>query len=98
MKLPIETTGLLKQLLGKKKKIINISNLIQKAKEELYPKRDHVLKQFSNLGIAARQLQNDELIKLYYSVYEPDKSGLEILNIRESDIGRGIINTNATIK
>ncbi|MCA9380868.1 hypothetical protein KC678_01245 [Candidatus Dojkabacteria bacterium] len=90
-RLPIITTGWLKQLLGKQKRIVNISELLIKAKEELYPKRDHILKQFSNLGIAARQLQNDELIKLYYSMYEPDRSGMEILNIREEDVERGII-------
>ncbi|MCA9386546.1 hypothetical protein KC669_00780 [Candidatus Dojkabacteria bacterium] len=90
-KLPIVTTGWLKQLLGKQKRIVNVSELLVKAKEELYPKRDHILKQFTNLGIAARQLQNDELIKLYYSMYEPDRSGMEILNIREEDVERGII-------
>ena len=82
------------QFLGKQEKIVNISALIEKAKEELYPKRDHIIKQYGNLGIAARQLQNDELIKLYYSVYEPDLSGLDILNIRESDIERGLISLN----
>ncbi len=90
-RLPIITTGWMRQLLGKEKKIVNISELVVKAKEELFPKRDHILKQFGNLGIAARQLQNDELIKLYYSMYEPDQTGLEILNLREQDIERGII-------
>lgn len=94
IKLPVVKTNLFKQFLGKQEKIVNISALIEKAKEELYPKRDHIIKQYGNLGIAARQLQNDELIKLYYSVYEPDLSGLDILNIRESDIERGLISLN----
>ncbi|MDQ7021603.1 MAG: hypothetical protein Q9M91_07350 [Candidatus Dojkabacteria bacterium] len=91
VKQPIITTGWVKHMLGKDKRIINIASLVEKAKEELYPKRDHVLKQFSNLGIAAKQLKNDELIKLYYSVYEPDISGLDILNIRDEDIENGFV-------
>lgn len=90
-KLPIVTTSWLRQLFGKPKKIINISKIVSDAKEELYPKRDHLLKQFGNLGIAARQLQNDELIKLYYSVYEPDLSGLDMLNLREQEIERNVV-------
>jgi hypothetical protein len=91
IKLPIITTNWLKQIFGKPKKIVNISQLVQKATDELTPKVDAVIKQFGNLGIVARQLQNDELIKLYYSVYEPDRSGLDILNIREEDVEQGLI-------
>jgi hypothetical protein len=93
-KLPIITTGWFKQLLGRQKKILNNSELVKKAQDELYPKRDNILKQFANLGLAARQLQNDELIKLYYSVYEPDRTGLEILNLREADLEKGIVQGN----
>jgi len=81
----------LKQLFGGTKKIINISQVVEKAKEELYPKRDAIIKQFANMGVAARQLTSDELIKLYYSVYEPDKSGIEVLNIRENDLEAGLV-------
>jgi len=93
IKLPIETTSGIKVLFGKKKKVINIPELIKKAKEELVPKKDHIIKQYGNLGITARQLQNDELIKLYYSVYTPDVRGLEILNLREEDIESGLVSS-----
>ncbi len=82
-----------KQLFGKPKQIINVKQLLTKATEELYPKRDSVIKQYANMGVGARQLTTDELIKLYYSVYEPDKSGIEILNIRESDVDAGLVST-----
>lgn len=91
IRIPIVTTSWLRQMLGQKKQIININSLLEKGKEELYPKRDHVLKQFGNLGISAKQLKNDELIKLYYSVYEPDVRGLEILNIRDEGDSQGIV-------
>ncbi len=82
---PIESS-MVKQLLGKPKIVVNATEVLEKAKRELYPKRDHMIKQFNNMGLAARQLLNDELIKLYYSYYEPDKMGLEVLNIREEAI------------
>lgn len=91
VQLRVIQTSWTKQLFGKENKIINISEIVKKANEELRPKTDHIIKQYGNMGIAAKQLTNDELIKLYYSVYEPDKSGLDVLNIREQDIEQGLI-------
>lgn len=93
VQLPVVTTSFVKQLFGKKERIVNINQLLKKAKEELAPKRDTIIKNYGNMGIAAKQLENDELIKLFYSVYEPDKSGLEILNLRESDAETGIVSS-----
>lgn len=93
LQLPVVTTSFVKQLFGKKERVVNINQLLKRAKEELVPKRDTIIKNYGNMGIAAKQLQNDELIKLYYSVYEPDKSGLEILNLRESDASTGLVSS-----
>jgi len=93
LRLPVITTSWVKQMMGKQKQIVNVAQLVQKSKEELYPKRDHIIKQYANLGVAAKQLKNDELIKLYYSVYEPDVTGLDILNIREDDLDLSIVQT-----
>ncbi len=82
-----------KQIFGKEERIVNTAEVIDKAKVELAPKRDHIIKELSNMGLAARQLRNDELIKLYYSIYEPDKVGLEVLNIREDELTGAIVNT-----
>lgn len=94
VQLPIITTGWVREIFGQKKKIINIAQLLEKAKEELVPKRDHIIKQYSNLGVQAHQLKNDELIRLYYSVYEPDQTGGESLNLNESDIEKGLIQSS----
>jgi hypothetical protein len=79
-------TGGLRQIFGKPAEVFNVDKNIEKAMLELSPKRDHMIKQFSNMGLAARQLNNDELIKLYYSIYEPDMAGLELLNLREDEL------------
>lgn len=91
LKLPIVTNSWVKQLFGKPRKIVNISKLVEKAKEELTTKTDQIVKNYANLGVTAKQLKNDELIKLYYSMYEPDKSGLDYIGISEQDIDRGLI-------
>ncbi len=91
IKLPVIQTNIIKQILGREEILENIPSIVRKAKEELYPKRDHVLKQFANMNIAAKQLTNDELIKLYYSVYEPDKLGIEVLNLKAEDIGSSMV-------
>jgi len=80
-----------KGLFGKEQKIVNLDQLMVKADTELSPKRDHLIKQFGNMGLTARQLQNDELIKLYYAIYEPDKAGLEVMNVREDDIEGALV-------
>ena len=91
---PAVETNFLQTLFGKAPKITNVSRIVEKAKEELYPKRDAIIKQFANLGVVAKQLTNDELIKLYYSVYEPDKTGLDVLNLREQDIESGVVSSS----
>jgi len=48
------------------------SYILQKAKVSLYPKRDHLLRQFSRIGLSARQLTTHELISLFYEIYNPE--------------------------
>jgi hypothetical protein len=47
------------------------SYVIKKAKITLYPRRDHLIRQAGRLGIRFRQLVTNELIDLYYSIYNP---------------------------
>lgn len=46
--------------------------ILKKAKTALYPKRDHLIKQCARLGLRAVQLNRNELIHLYYDLYNPD--------------------------
>jgi hypothetical protein len=45
--------------------------IVRKAKIVLYPKRDHLIRQSTRLGVKLRQLTTAELIDLYYQVYNP---------------------------
>lgn len=56
----------------KKKLPFSKDYILDKAKASLYPKRDHLIKQLSRLGLQARQLSTRELIQLYFEIYNPD--------------------------
>lgn len=58
----------------KKKKSLPFSKnqILQKAKTNLYPKRDHLLRQLNRLGLKARQLTTKELIQLFFEIYNPE--------------------------
>lgn len=47
--------------------------IIERAKTNLAPKRDHLVKQFNRLGIKTRQLKTRELINLFFEIYNPGK-------------------------
>lgn len=46
--------------------------VIKKALTALKPKRDHIIRQFARLGLKVRSLKTEELVKLLYSMYNPD--------------------------
>lgn len=47
------------------------SYVLKKSKITLYPRRDHIIRQAGRLGLRMRQLSTEELINLYYSIYNP---------------------------
>jgi type IV secretory pathway VirB4 component len=79
-------------IFGKSTKIDALKNL-QKAKDDLYPKRELVIKQFRKIGIKVWQLKNDELIQLFYNIYDPDKVGIKRVQVQEGDYTSGLIET-----
>jgi len=57
--------------------------IIKKAQVTLNPKRDHLIRQAQRLGLKLRQLTNQELLQLYYDIYNPDTKNFQI---RKEDI------------
>jgi len=51
--------------------------LVEDAKIALSPKRDHIIKQMARLGLTARQLTTQELIELFYDIYNPAPTGTQ---------------------
>lgn len=45
--------------------------IIEQAKIFLYPKRDHLIKQLARMGLMAHHVTSQELIQLFYEIYNP---------------------------
>lgn len=45
--------------------------IVEKALIQLIPKRDHIMKMLSRMGLGSKQLNSKELIQLFYSYYNP---------------------------
>lgn len=67
-------------LIGLMKKNINTGlpypkkYILEKAKANLEPKKDHLIRLFSRLGLEIFQLNTQELIELFYKIYNPKVS------------------------
>lgn len=49
--------------------------ILEKAKSSLDPKRDHLMRLFSRLGLEIRPLDTRELVELFYKIYNEGSSG-----------------------
>lgn len=49
----------------------DLDYIAEKASMTLYPRRDHLIRQFGRIGIKANQLTTSELVNLFYSIYNP---------------------------
>jgi hypothetical protein len=80
-----------KLLFGQKKLILDKSRIIKKAKIQLEPKREHIIKQLNRVGIRARQLSTAELVSLFYDIYNPDISRQQHLRLGTADYTAPIV-------
>lgn len=55
----------------------NKRQIMEAAKASLGPRRDHVAKQLARLGLNARQLTSQELVELFYDIYNPAPTGIQ---------------------
>ncbi|MCJ7793003.1 MAG: hypothetical protein MUP45_03440 [Candidatus Marinimicrobia bacterium] len=63
---------------ARKKLPFEKEEILRKAKTNLYPKRDHVFRQLSRLGLKGRQLNTQELIQLFFNIYNPEVKGQQL--------------------
>lgn len=65
-------------LLKKGQGLFDKDYIIRKAQTSLFPKRDHLIRQLNRLGLRARQLTTEELISLFYHLYNPGVEGQKL--------------------
>lgn len=49
--------------------------IISRAKTSLFPKRDHLFRQLGRIGLRGKQLATQELVELFYNIYNPTLTG-----------------------
>ncbi|HSW89521.1 MAG TPA: hypothetical protein VLH19_01475 [Patescibacteria group bacterium] len=58
--------------------------IIEKALTNLEPRRDHLVHQFARIGLFASQLNTQELIQLFYMIYNPEAvKGVKMVDQKE---------------
>jgi hypothetical protein len=62
------------------------SIILQKAKTNLIPKRDHIMNQFHRLGLKIKQLKTKELIGLLYDIYNPEVKGQKLSSTEDYSV------------
>jgi hypothetical protein len=63
---------------------VNIEQALDRAKPDILPKIDHMTSEFGRLGIKAAQLTTQELVELYFEMYNPETSNTQKIR---TDIG-----------
>ncbi len=54
---------------------LNKEYIFSRAKTSLYPKRDHLIRLLSKIGLRASTMQKQELTELFYNLYNPSTTG-----------------------
>ncbi len=66
---------------GVNAKTLNKEYVISRAKTSLYPKRDHLVRLLSKVGLRASILHRQELIELFYNLYNSSATGRRLAPI-----------------
>src|SRR3989344_2474022 len=60
---------------GVNTKSLNKEYVISRAKTSLYPKRDHLIRLLSKIGLRVSTLQRQELVELFFNLYNSSPTG-----------------------
>ena len=66
---------------GVNTKSLNKEYVFSRAKTSLYPKRDHLIRLLSKIGLRASVLQKQELTELFFNLYNPSSTGRRLAPI-----------------
>lgn len=56
--------------------------ILSRAKASLIPKKDHVLRQLARIGLKGKQLTTQELVELFYAIFNPTTGKAELGEIK----------------
>lgn len=82
----------LRQLLNREKRgLLDKNAIVKKAKIQLEPRKEHIIKQLSRVGIKTEQLNTRELVELFYDIYNPDLSRQQHLWLQSEDYNAPLV-------
>lgn len=56
--------------------------IVARAKTSLFPKRDHLLRQLNRIGLKGKQLPTQELVEIFYNIYNPTITGEKLGEVK----------------
>ena len=71
---------------------INLEKVLQNGKIELSPKVDHIIREFGRIGIKCKQLTTQELVELYFDIYNPSNIHGQRIRTNIEDYKTAIVN------
>ncbi len=77
---------------NKRRSKINVDRALESSRAELIPKIEHISSEFNRLGVKARQLSTQELVELYFDIYNPSTIHGQRIRTNISDYKTAIVN------
>lgn len=75
-----------------KRAAFNVDQVLNDGRIELMPKIDHVIKEFNRLGIKTKQLTTQDLVELYFDIYNPTSIHGQRIRTGVDDYTTAIVN------
>ncbi len=72
--------------------------ILARAKQELYPRRDHLIRQFARLGLQVKQLTTQEIVTLFYRTYNPSAEGVEQYITLPADYETPVVQSTSSLQ
>jgi len=76
----------------------DLDHITEKASVTLYPRRDHLIRQFTRLGLSVKQLTTTELTNLFHHAYNPNSEKNLITSINPQQQSQNITTTKTVFK
>jgi len=75
-----------------KRHSFNFEKVLGDAKVELNPKVEHIIREFGRLGIKSKPMNTQELVELYFDIYNPSTSQGQRIRTSTEDYKTAIVN------
>jgi hypothetical protein len=75
-----------------KRVTVDVNAALKRAQTQLTPKVDHLIGEFNRIGVKARQLNTQELVELYFDIYNPSSVHGQRIRTNIDDYKTAIVN------